>query len=172
MMGVAKLDVPTYESIEHDASATSQAAIVVAIVAVASGIGAITESDNAILGLIGGIIAAFAGWVLFAYVAYFVGTKLIPGDNTSATPGELLRTMGFAQTPGLLAIFGVLGTLGGFIVFVGGIWSLVTAIVGLRQALDCSTGRAIGIGLLSWLITAIVLFFIFLPFGIAAWAVA
>jgi hypothetical protein len=172
MIGAAKLDVPTYESIEHDESATSQALTVVIIAAVAGGIGAITESDNPILGLIGGVVGGVVGWVIFSAVAYFVGTKLLPGKDTSATVGQLLRTMGFAQVPGVLSIFGILGAIGGFFVFIGGIWGLVTAIVGLRQALDISTGRAIGVGIISAIVSGIVVFLLLLPFGVAAWAVA
>jgi len=40
-IGIVKLDDATYESIEHDQSATTQAAVVVGIAAVAGGIGAL-----------------------------------------------------------------------------------------------------------------------------------
>ncbi|MFV1988222.1 MAG: hypothetical protein ACC682_13135, partial [Gemmatimonadota bacterium] len=39
MIGAAKLDIETYEEVEHDESATTQAAAVVTIVAVAAAIG-------------------------------------------------------------------------------------------------------------------------------------
>lgn len=39
ILGVIKLDVNTFEEIETDANATSQAAIIVAIVSLLSGIG-------------------------------------------------------------------------------------------------------------------------------------
>jgi hypothetical protein len=172
MIGAAKLDVQTYESIEHDESATTQALTVVIIAAIAGGIGAITESDSPILGLVGGVVGGIVGWILFSAVAYFVGTKLLPGKDTSATIGQLLRTMGFAQVPGILSVFGILGAIGGIFVFIGSIWGLVTAIVGLRQALDISTGRAIAVGIVAAIASAIVLAIILIPFGIAAWAVA
>lgn len=168
IMGVLKLDVPTYESIERDKNALPQALTVVAIAAIASGIGAI--ADEGVGGLIGGLIGAVAGWVIFSYVAYFVGTRLIPGKNTVATPGELLRTMGFAQAPGVLAIFGLLGAIGALVAFLGGIWGIVTAIVGLKTALEMSTGRAIAVGIISAIASAIVVAIILLPFGLAAWA--
>jgi hypothetical protein len=39
MRGAAMLDVATYEAVEHDTNATGQAAVVVALAAVASAIG-------------------------------------------------------------------------------------------------------------------------------------
>ncbi len=54
MIGAARLNPHTYEEIEHDSAATMQAAIVVVIVALASGIGSISLGITAI---IGGIVA-------------------------------------------------------------------------------------------------------------------
>ncbi len=170
MIGVVKLDIPTYESIERDRDATTQALIVVAIVAIAGGIGAIR--DDGVSGLIGGLVGAIVGWIVFSFVAYFVGTRLIPGENTAATPGELLRTIGFAQTPGVLSVFGLLGVLGAPIVIAGGIWGIVTAIVGLKTALEMSTGRAIATGIIAAIASVIIVAIIMLPFGLAAWAIA
>jgi hypothetical protein len=167
-MGVSMLNVATYEEIEHDRNATTQALIVVIVVAIASGIGQLT--DNGFGGLIGGLIGAVVFWLVFSAVAYVVGTMMIPGDNTSATVGQLLRCMGFAQAPDVLAIFALIPVFGGLIALVGGLWSLVTAIVGLRQALDVSTGRAIVVGIISAIVSGIIAFIVMLPFGVAAWA--
>ncbi len=163
VMGVVRLNVPTYEEIEHDNSATTQAAIVVGVVALAGAIGALgIDEGNAAVRFIYGIISAFIGWILFSYVAYFVGTRLIPGENTSADAGQLLRTLGFAQAPSVLGIFGILGAVGGIFSFVGSIWALVCAVIALRQALEMSTGRAIGVAILSVIAVIIVT----LPFAI------
>jgi hypothetical protein len=167
-IGVAKLDEPTYEAIEHDEKATEQAAVIVAVVAIAGGIGAIAEGG--VLGLIGGVIGGIAGWLLFAAVAYVVGTRLLPAAGTEATWYQLLRCMGYAQIPNVLSIFNILGDFGAIIGFVGSVWALVTAVIGLRVALEVSTGRAIAIGLISAIATGIILFMIFLPFGIASLA--
>lgn len=170
MIGVMKLDGPTYEEIERDRDATTQALIVVAIVAVAGGIGAFR--DNGVAGLIGGIVGAIIGWIVFSFVAYFVGTKMIPGKYTAATPGELLRVMGFAQAPGVLSIFGLIAILGPILAFVGAIWGIVTAIVGLKAALEMSTGRAIATGIIAAILSGMIVALLLLPFGLAAWAVA
>jgi hypothetical protein len=103
-------------------------------------------------------------------VAYVIGTRVLPGDSTEATWYQLLRCMGYAQVPNVLSIFNILGDFGALIGLVGSIWALVTAVIGLRTALEVSTGRAIAIGLISAIVTGIIMLIIFLPFGIASLA--
>ena len=145
MMGAARLDVATYEEVEHDASATGQAAVVVAIVAVASAIGAI-GGDGA--GPIGALIGAVIGWIVWAGITYLIGDKLLGG---TASWGELLRTLGFAQSPGVLFVLGIVPLLGGLVRAVVGIWILIAGVIAIRQALDFSTGKAILTVILGWL---------------------
>lgn len=145
MLGAARLDVATYEEVEHDASATGQAAVVVAIVAVASAIGAI-GGDGA--GPIGALIGAVIGWLVWSGITYLIGDKLLGG---TASWGELLRTLGFAQSPGVLFALGIVPLLGGIVRVVVGIWILVAGVIAIRQALDFSTGKAILTVILGWL---------------------
>src|SRR5438067_3379003 len=104
-----------YEEVEADLTATSQAATVVGIVAVCSGLGSgigqimAGNAGAAVLGFIGGIIMAFIGWIAWAYITFWVGTSIFKG---TATPGEMLRTIGFAQTPGVLSILVFIPILG------------------------------------------------------------
>jgi hypothetical protein len=147
MIGAARLDVPTYEAIEHDEDATIQAFVVVVLVAIASGLGLLFV--DGISGFFGGIARSIFSWIIFATVAYVVGTKLIPDTNTRSSVDELMRTTGFAQTPGLLSIFAFIPIVGILIALVVFVWSVVAVVVALRQALDTTTGRAIGIALLS-----------------------
>jgi len=139
IIGVLKLDVNTYEEIEADESATTQAAMVVAIVAIVGGL--VKGGINAALGLGGSfigdfltqLIGAFIGWLVWSAVTYFVGTSLFGGK---ATMGQMLRVLGFAQAPGILAIIPVCGA------FVGGIWTLVCTFIAIRQGLDLDNGKA------------------------------
>ena len=65
----------------------------------------------------------------------------------------LLRTIGFASSPGLLRVFGFLPAVGTIINFVVGVWMLSAMVVAVRQALDYKgTGRAIGVCLIGWLV--------------------
>src|SRR5215218_10297858 len=104
MIGAARLDSRTYEDVEHDVSATSQAAIVVVLAAIAGGIGAIREDGFG--GLIFGVITGIIGWVIFAGLCYFVGTRLLGVSQTSASWSEVARALGFSYTPNLLGVFG------------------------------------------------------------------
>ena len=86
------------------------------------------------------------GWYLWAYVTYWIGTRWLPGPETSADHGELLRTIGFSSAPGILRALGVIGGLAGILHVVCGLWMLATMVVAVRQALDYrSTGRAIAV---------------------------
>lgn len=145
-IGAAMLDVNTYEAVEADRSATGQAAVVVGVVAVAAAIGSYGEGTN---GMLGGVINAFTGWLLWAAVTNFVGTKLF---NGTADWGELLRTLGFAQAPGILLVVGIIPILGGLVSFFVAIWILVAGVIAIRQALDISTGKAIITALVSALV--------------------
>lgn len=151
MIGAAMLNVATYEEVEADQTATSQAAIVVAIVAVASAIGNYFRHGGR--GIIGAVVAAFIGWLLWAGITYFVGTRLFGG---TATMGEMLRTLGFAQSPGVIAILAIIPILGWLIMAVIALWQLVAGIIAIRQALDFTTSKAILTALIGWVIVWII----------------
>jgi hypothetical protein len=152
MRGAALLDVATYEEVEHDSEATGQAAVVVIIVAVCSAIGAVWRGGPSI---IIAPISAILGWLLWSAVTYVIGDKLLGG---TATWGELLRTLGFAQAPGVLMIFGIIPLLGGIVRVFVALWLLITGIVAIRQALDFSTSKAIVTALLGWVAVAALMF--------------
>jgi hypothetical protein len=148
MVGAAMLDPAAYEEVEHDRSATAQAAMVVVLSAIAGGIGASGGGDRAV---VGAVLMALLQWVMWCIVTYAVGTGVFRG---TATPGELLRTVGFAQTPGIFMALAGLPLLGGLIRFAVGIWILVAVVIAIRQALDVSTGKAV----LTAILGAVVIF--------------
>jgi hypothetical protein len=82
-------------------------------------------------------------------------------------PGELLRTLGFAATPGLIQVLGVFPGARVPVFALAIAWTLAASVVAVRQALDyTSTSRAIAvctIGLLLSLGVAMVLGLVFGP---------
>ena len=151
MIGAAKLDVHVYEEVETDTGATSQAMGVVLLASLAGGIGAVRLGTGGLGSFIIGAIAALIGWVTWAFVTYIIGTRLLPEPQTRADVGELMRTLGFAQSPGLLRIFGSLPIVGPLVLSLIQIWLLGAMVVAVRQALDYhSTFRAVGVCLVGW----------------------
>ena len=145
MIGAAMLDVSVYEEVEHDRTATGQAAMVVAIVALCAAFGAAGHGGR---GIVGAVLSAFVSWALWSGVTYLVGTRLFGG---TATWDELLRTLGFAQSPGVLALLAIVPILGWLVMFVVFFWQLATGIVAIRQALDVDTAKAVLTAIIAWL---------------------
>jgi hypothetical protein len=70
----------------------------------------------------------------------------MPEPATKSDVGELVRTTGFAATPGLLRVFGVIPMLGWLVVIAAWLWTLAAMVVAVRQALDYqSTARAVAV---------------------------
>ncbi len=163
MLGAAGLDAATYEEIEADRSATGQALLVVLLVTVAGIAGALLAGDDFDLveALVVGIVGGVVSWALWAFFAMIIGTTILKTEQTESNWGELARTTGFAQTPGILSIFLFIPVLGLVIFLVTFIWSILAMVIAVRQALDyTSTWRAVLVVLLSaipsFVLTAIV----------------
>jgi hypothetical protein len=156
MIGASKLNAATYEEVEHDQSAMAQSAGVVVLSSLAAGIGSIAYAGVA-TGLLLGTLAALLGWLIWAFLTWLIGTKLLPEASTEADIGQLMRTIGFASAPGILRVLGIIPALGGLIVLLCNIWMLATMIVAVRQALDySSTWRAVGVCLIGWVVLLVV----------------
>ena len=168
MIGAAKLDVRIYEEVEADTGATRQAMGVVLLSSLAGGIGSVGMGAGGLGGVVVGGILALLGWVAWAFVTYIIGTRLLPEPQTHADVGELMRTLGFAQAPGLLRVLGGFSGLGPVIWSLVSIWMLVAMVVAVRQALDySSTLRAVGVCLVGWVVS-LAISVVFLLLGSAA----
>ncbi len=173
MIRAAKGEVALYEEVEADLSATSQALTVVIVAALASGIGGllgsvVTGRGSAVGGLIGGLVAELIGWVLWSYVMYFVGTRMFKGE---ATYGELLRTVGFAESPSVLLILKFIPALGALITLVVGIWRIWLGYLAVKAALDLDTGNTIAtivIGIVAYVIAFAIIGTVLAIVGIGA----
>lgn len=161
VVGVMKLNVDTYEEIEADESATGQAALVVAIVAIVGGLLAGLAAP-----IVGGsfigvflrqLIGAFVAWIIWAYVTYYVGTGIFDGK---ATTGQMLRVLGFAQAPLILGVIPVCGA------FIGFLWTLACAFIAIRQGLDLDNTKAILTAVVALVVVVIVYILISLILGL------
>ncbi len=166
MIRAARLEVDLYEEVEADTKANGQAFVAVLIASLAAGIGAgiagvLVEGGLWFLwGLLIGLATALGGWLVWSLFAYWLGTTIFKGPETSATYGELLRTIGFSNSPRVLAFFSFIPFLGGIIVFAVSVWALIAGIIAVRQALDFSTWRAIGTCIVGWILYMLIVFLV------------
>ena len=160
MIRAAKLDIHLYEEVEADKGALGQAMGVVVLASIAGGVGG--GSQTGLSGVFVGTIGALIGWLIWAGLTYLIGTKILPEPQTRADLGEMLRTIGFASSPGLIRLLGLIPGTRGIVLIVSGIWMLVAMIIAVRQALDYkSTLRAVGVCIIGWLIQGLVLLLVF-----------
>ena len=172
MIRAAKLEVDLYEEVEADTKANGQALQAVVVASLAGGVGgsiaglSVEGGPSFFWGLVFGLLAAIVGWVTFAVLTYWLGTTIFRGPQTSATYGELLRTIGFSNSPRVLTFFVFIPVLGGLIAFAASMWALIAAGIAVRQALDFSTARAIGTCVVGWIISTLLTYLIIiLMFG-------
>jgi hypothetical protein len=165
MWNASLLHADTYEEVEADVSSIRQALVVVVLAAAAGGLGSWwlhavhrgIPTGVALVPVALEVLEPLVLWVGGSFFSYMVGATFFRGPHTETDFAEVLRTVGFAFAPGLLRLVGfglppiqaVLG-LGDsevprIVVNTGlELWVLVAGIVAVRQALDFTTGRAIG----------------------------
>jgi hypothetical protein len=138
--------------------------LVVVLASLAAGLGGLGEGG--LVGLLVGTGAALAGWYIWAWLVYLIGTRWFPEPQTQADAGELLRTIGFSSAPGLIRILGVVPGLAILVNLVASVWMLIAMVIAVRTALDYhSTWRAIGVCLVGWLIQILLLVVLFAMIG-------
>ena len=156
MVRAAQLDMPIYKEVRVDTQATGQAMGVVVLSSIAQGIGAFALGG--IRGFALGTVTALIGWFVWATIVYLIGTKILPEPQTRSDVGELLRTTGFASSPGLLRVLGLVPGLGFWIVVAVSVWIFMAMVIAVRQALDYeSLERAVGVCLFGWFVQFVIL---------------
>ena len=171
MIGAALFNAHTYEEIEADQSALGQAIGVVILVTICGVIGGLiggiigdATAKEIILGLCYGLAFGIVRWALWVTVILMVGGGLLRSSGTQTSWAEVGRVLGFAYSPGVLAIFSWIPGVGWLFSVAAFFWTMAAAVMGVRQAMDFEgTGRAIlvvviagVIGFIPWIILGII----------------
>jgi hypothetical protein len=168
LIGAAMLDVGTYEEVEADRSATLQALAIIVLSSLAAGIGArgARGGADALAFFATASVIALLAWMAFALVTFEVGARILPARDTRVDVGELLRTLGFAATPGLIQVLGVFPGATIPVFTLATLWTVAASVIAVRQALDfSSTRRALAVCALGVLLSLIIAFVLGLVFG-------
>lgn len=145
----SRLESALYEEVESDSGAMGQSVAVIFLSGVATGIGSLVTAD--LIGVLNAVLLSLAAWLLCGLAAWTVGTRVLAEPDTEASFGEVLRVTGFASSPGLLRVFGVVPILGSLVFIVTGFWMLIAMVIAIRQTLDYrSTWRALVVAGVAW----------------------
>ena len=134
--GAAVLNGGMYEELEANPATTTEALAVVVLASLAWGIGAAGWGGSDLRTIAIATVVAIILWMAWAMLAFQVGTRLLAGPRTHATWGELLRTTGFAASPGLLSLLAPLSGSSALVLTASLIWTFAAMVVALRHALD------------------------------------
>lgn len=155
VIGAIRLQAWAYEEVEHDATATVQAGLIVLVTSVTTSVSWYFGMWNAAW-IARGAVDALVAWAVGALFLWQIGTRLLPGKKTEADLGQLLRTVGFAQAPGVLGLLAMIPVVGVFVPYVVAVWIIGAVFVAVRQALDYDdTFRAIIVCLLAWVVSVV-----------------
>lgn len=150
-----RLDPALYDEVGGDPGTSGDALALVVAASLAAAAGS---------GLAGGLPAAamevllsVASWFLWAALSIAIARRVLPTPRADADLPRVLRATGWAATPGLLRLAGIVPELRELAFLVSGGWMIATLVVALRETLGCgSTGRAVGVFLLVLLAQAMV----------------
>ncbi len=150
-----KLDSSLYNEVEADPSYDTEAYIIVAVASLLAGLGSgigFNASDMgrglsfSVTGALFGIILAFIGYLVTAYIVYFVGTRFFGG---TADYGEMRRTLGYAYSANFISIIPCLG-------IIALPWAIATYFVATREGLDLDNGKAALTAIISWVVWMVI----------------
>ena len=167
----AKLDAGLFDEVIEDTGTLFQAMMAVFIYSAASAYGGFGRAGVA--GINFGMITTLIGWYIWAFSNYFIGVRLLPEADTSADRKAVLRAMGFASSPGLIRIVGLIPDLAGATLLIVTVWMFAAAVVAIKQVMNYrSIYRAMGVCIIGWIISAIFQVFMYFSllsvFGIPA----
>lgn len=139
VMRAVRLDPTLYQEVDGDESLTGEAFMVVGLIGAISGLlgGLLSDTGNAITGLLFGAIGAAIGLVIGAGILLLIG-KIFGGQ---AEYMGLLRSVAYAYSPNVLSWIPFVG-------FLASLWALVCGVIAVRESHAVSTGAAVAIVLI------------------------
>lgn len=145
----ARLDGSLYVEVRADNTVTAQALAIVAIVAIAHGLGGVTRGAyfgwNPLSGLLFGVLGEVSFFAAASCVIYLVARHAL-GSSVAYT--QVLRSFGFSVVPGLLIFVAALVSLLGTgvevpVLLLTVVWRLAAGFVAVRQASGISASKSL-----------------------------
>jgi hypothetical protein len=151
MIRAVRLDRTLFRMVADNPEYTNEAVIIAVVVSLVAALGTLTGPNPALNFFLQLVNNLLFGWVLWALVAYFVGTSFFKGRSS---PMEMMRTLAYAGVPRLLGILAIIPCVGWIGALVGGILSIIAGVIAIRESMEFDTTSAV--------ITSIVGFILFI----------
>ena len=165
MMRAAALDRASTKRSKPTLQPLRQSLAVVLLSSMAAGIGAGGWQGSSLRTFVLFTLIALATWTAVG-VAGRGNWPLLPETQTRTSFAELLRTIGFAATPGLFQIFAAMPSMTVPVFGVTAVWMLVAMVIAVRQALDYRhTARALAVCAVGWTLALVMAFVLGVMFG-------
>ena len=165
MIRAARLDANLYGEVRADATATRQALTVVALVALAHGVGGtirgVSFGWNPVNSFLFGVVGEIAFFSAASLAIYVLGKYILGAKTTYA---QVLRPFGFSVVPGLLIVVAALASLPGVgaevpVFIVLATWRLAAGYIAIRRALSVGALKstaALLAGVLSGMVAVVI----------------
>ena len=200
LSGVVRLNRLTYELIQRDSNATSQAWWIVVLLGLANGIALIvtpvvTEvpgmseemarsaaevaaaltfdtTGRQLMALAAGILGAILSWYLSSWLLRMIGNLVAGRAGRQVTGEEMRRLVAWGYSPTLASFLSPIPVVGPLLATVGTLWAFVTGVMAVRTAFDVGIWKAIGIELAAFLVVLVVVTVIVIFTVMIAWPLA
>ena len=185
LAGVVALRRATYEAIQNDPEATSQAWWIIVFLGIAQGIALITTplitvapgmsaemagavadiaaaftfdtADRQVLALAASVVGLILSWYLSSWLLRAIGHRVAGIGGQRVTPAEMRRLVAWGYSPSLASLLTVIPVVGSLLATVGALWAFVTGVMAVRVAFGVGIWRAIAIEIAAFLIVLLVI---------------
>ena len=139
-----RLDPTLYRTVADDDQYTGEGIIIIlavaALSALGAAIGAAVGDGRPVLTFIVQLANTLVmGWLLWAVIAYFIGTAL--GGRSGIT--EMARTLAYANAPGLLGLFAPTPCIGPFLLLAAFVLTIAAGVIAIRESMEFETTKAV-----------------------------
>ncbi len=156
IIGAARLDRHFYHEISAGESALWQSFAVVALSSAAAGAGPFLRAGP--VGFVAAFFSAVLSWLIWSYLAYFIGLKLLPESQTGPNFRGFMSAAGFSNAPGIIRVLAIIPGLAGFSFLAATFWTIAAMALAAGMALHYkSLLRGAAVSILGWIGQALIL---------------
>lgn len=159
ILRAATFDRSVYAEIRDRPEATFSALAIAISVAIALALG-LRNTDTLELGGSPVLTAAWRvnfiviAWLLWAWESVIIGRYGLGGN---ASVQQLLRSLGFAMSPGIFFVLASIPTAGEYIFYVVIVWILATGVLAVKETLQVSWWKGVPTAVFGWFVAYLVL---------------